>query len=188
MKVRSISNLCFVCAFRFQWNHCRFPARAQVIKWLTRRLCLFVKLTVISAWWMSVAWVCPNCPSAQQQVFILGWPLSQCTHSDRCPLVQSTKQSCAAVLLQRATVAQSPWGGVFSDKSLPNLFPTLNCFFVISSMGMSLWLNLWLHRFPTFWYLPWLLSGLRQRCLLSPSITTTTTSSEDHGYPIKWNF
>lgn len=72
---------------------------------------------------MSVAWLCPNCPAAQQRVFILCWPLAQDTHSDSGPLVQSTKQCRAAVLLQRASVGQSPGGGVFSDKCVPNLAP-----------------------------------------------------------------
>lgn len=90
---------------------------------------------------MPVAWLCPNCPSAQQRVFILCWPLAQDTHSDSGPLVQSTKQCRAAVLLQRASVGQSPGGGVFSDKSVPNLVPSLNCSFVISCMWMSVWMN-----------------------------------------------
>lgn len=72
---------------------------------------------------MSVAWLCPNCPSAQQRVFILCWPLARDTHSDSSPLVQSSKQCRAAVLLQRASVGQSPGGGVFSDKCVPNLAP-----------------------------------------------------------------
>lgn len=52
-------------------------------------------------------------------------------------LFRAPKQCRAAVLLQRATVGQTPRGGVCSDKSVPNVVPALNCFFVISSMWMS---------------------------------------------------
>lgn len=108
------------------------------MKWLTRRLCLFYMWNWLSSplWWMSVAWVWPNCRSAQQRVVILSWPLAQDTHSNSGPLVQSTKtmQSCRA---SSTTVGQSPGGGLFYDMSLPNLIPALNGFFVISSMWMS---------------------------------------------------
>lgn len=87
---------------------------------------------------MSVAWVRPNCPSAQQRVFIRCWPLARDAHSDCCPLVQRSKtiQSCRA---PSESHCQTPGGGVFSDKSVPNLVPALNYLFVISSMWMSVW-------------------------------------------------
>lgn len=45
---------------------------------------------------------------------------------------RAPKQWRAAVLLHGATDGQSPGGGVFSDKSVPNLLSELNCVFVTS--------------------------------------------------------
>ncbi len=102
---------------------------------------LFVKLTVISTL-MDVlrerVLIVP--PHNRLFSFSVGvWPrlpTQTLVHLSRAP-----KQCRVAVLLQRATVGQSPGGGVFSDKSAPNLVPALNCFFVISSMWMSVWLS-----------------------------------------------
>lgn len=107
---------------------------------MANKKAMFVLFVSSLLWWMSVAWVCPNCPPSQQCVFILSsalWPrLPTQLHLCRAP-----KQRRAAMLLHRATVGQSPGGGVFSVKSVPNLVSQFSCFFVISSMWMSVWLS-----------------------------------------------
>lgn len=90
------------------------------------------------------------------------WPTWALVHLSRAP-----KQCEAAVLLQRATVEQSPKGGVFSNKSVPNLVTALNCLFVNSSMWMSLWLSCG-SMDSLCSYLTWLPSGHRQHCLPPP--------------------
>lgn len=145
---------------------------------------LFVKLTAISTS-MDVLRECvlivpPHNSAFSFSVGLLPRiPTRTLVHLSRAP-----KQCRAAVLLQRATVGQSPGGGVFSDKSLPNLVPALNCFFVISSMWMSVWLSCGsmdslcsdtLH-------------GFHQDIdSASPSTTTAAPSSSNHCFPIEWN-
>lgn len=104
-------------------------------------VCLLVKLTVILSLMDAVAWVCPNCLSAQQCVFILSWPLARDTHSSSGPLVQSykTMQSCWTSSETRCHAV--PWGWSVFDKSEPNLFPALNRFFVAPSLWMSVRLS-----------------------------------------------
>lgn len=113
------------------------------MKWPTRRLCLFYLWNKVSSplWWMPVAWACPNCPPSQQCVFILSWPLAQVAHPTLVHLCGAPKQCRAAMLLHSASVGQSPRGGLFSVMSVPNLVTQFSCFFVVSSMWMSVWLR-----------------------------------------------
>lgn len=130
--------LCVSLAGESPWVFCP----CVDIKWPKRRLCLFSLWAKVSSplWWMSVAWEHPNCP-IQQCVFILAWPLAQVAHSNSGPLAQSPKTMRCCRASSQSHCGPSPGAGVFSDKFVPDLLSELNCFFVVSSMWMSVWLS-----------------------------------------------
>lgn len=117
---------------------------------------------------MFVAWVCPNCLSAQQRVFILGWPLAQDAHSNSGPLVQSSETMLGCHASSQSHCRTVPWGwGVFWQvhaKSGPGTQLPL-CHFLHVNVSAA---ELWLHGLPVFRYLAWLSSGVRQSSLLPP--------------------
>lgn len=126
-------------------THCSFSAEPVIIKWQEEQeqkasVCFNVWNQVSS----SSCWMLRECVLIVLHNSVLSCPAGLWPRLPTPATVRwcgASKQCRAAVLLHGATVGQSPRGGVFSNRPVPNLVSDLNCVFVISSLWMSVCLH-----------------------------------------------